>query len=103
MSEPVSAADMKAHLRLDVAKTGEDAYLDALVVAARRTIEASINRQITDPDFTDDDRTVVGQAIRLIAGSWYSNREAVITGTIVSELPIAVTWLLKPLRRISAP
>lgn len=103
MSEPVTPADMKVHLRLPAGATGEDEYLDVLIVAARRTIEASINRTIADADLTDDDLRVVGQAIRLIAGSWYSNREAVITGTIVSELPIAVTWLLKPLRRISAP
>lgn len=103
MSEPVSALDMMVHLRLPTAETGEDEYLETLITAARRTIEASINRSIADADLTGDDVRVVGQAIRLIVGSWYSNREAVVTGVTVSELPMAVAWLLKPLRRISAP
>lgn len=103
MTEPVSLADIKAHLRLPDDETGEDAYLSALIVAARRGIETIINRAITDPDFVDDDRAVVGQAVRLIVGSWYANREAVVTGTIVSETPVAASWLLKPLRRIPTP
>lgn len=33
-------------------------------------------------------------AMRLLIGHWYENREAVVTGTIAAELPIAVKALL---------
>lgn len=41
---------------------------------------------------------MVTQAIRLIVGHWYANREAVNTDARnLAELPLAVSWLLKPL------
>lgn len=47
----------------------------------------------------------VPQAIRvallLLIGHWYENREAVITGTIASELPMAVDALIAPYRRVA--
>jgi uncharacterized phage protein (predicted DNA packaging) len=103
MTEPVSLSDMKAHLRLDADDTGEDTYLSAMIVAARRSIELQINRSLADPDFAADDVIVVAHAIRLMVGSWYANREAVITGTIVTEMPMGVAALLRPLWRVSAP
>jgi uncharacterized phiE125 gp8 family phage protein len=33
-------------------------------------------------------------AIKLLVGNWFENREAVITGTIVAELPLAVKALM---------
>lgn len=38
------------------------------------------------------------QAIRLLVGHWYENRESVLVGTISSELPHAVTSLLQSVR-----
>jgi len=40
----------------------------------------------------------IKQAILLLLGHWYENREAVITGPITSELPLAVDSLLAPYR-----
>ena len=40
----------------------------------------------------------VKQAILLLVGHWYANREAVNVGNIVSELPMAVEALLAPYR-----
>lgn len=34
------------------------------------------------------------QAVLLLTGHWYTNREAVITGTIASELPLGVQTLI---------
>lgn len=42
----------------------------------------------------------IRQAILLMAGHWYEHREAVITGTIATELPLAVRALLDPLRAV---
>jgi uncharacterized phiE125 gp8 family phage protein len=39
-------------------------------------------------------------AILLLIGHWYANREAVVTGTIATELPISVEALITPYRRV---
>ena len=44
MTEPVSLAMIKVHLRLDASDTGQDAYLSTLITAARRACEGQINR-----------------------------------------------------------
>lgn len=36
----------------------------------------------------------IRQAMMLLIGNWYANREAIITGTIATELPLAVRALL---------
>jgi hypothetical protein len=38
------------------------------------------------------------QALKLLIGHWYANREAVVTGTIATELPQAVKSLLATLK-----
>ena len=38
------------------------------------------------------------QAIRILAGHYYENRQAVVTGTIAVEIPMAVAALLSPYR-----
>src|SRR3972149_4750261 len=35
-------------------------------------------------------------AIKLLIGNWFENREAVVTGTIATEIPLAVESLLYP-------
>jgi uncharacterized phiE125 gp8 family phage protein len=40
----------------------------------------------------------VRQAMLMLIGHWYENREEVITGTIVSQVPMAAAALLFPLR-----
>lgn len=49
-----------------------------------------------------DELMIIGHAIRLLVGSWYSNREGAVVDTrgTPTELPLAVTWLLEPLRQI---
>lgn len=41
------------------------------------------------------------QAILLLVGHWYANREAVNVGNITTELPMAVEALVAPYRRVS--
>ncbi len=38
----------------------------------------------------------IKQAIKLMVGHWYRNRESVVMGTIVAPLPHGVDWLLGP-------
>ena len=43
--------------------------------------------------------TPIKQAILLLVGHWYANREAVVTGATLATLPLAVDRLLAPYRR----
>lgn len=49
-AEPVTLADAKAHLRVDV--EDDDAYIDALIAAARRRAEALCNRSFISTGWT---------------------------------------------------
>ena len=95
--EPVTLEQVKTHLRLGTSDR-EDAYLGILIGAARRAIENLTGRDIAVdvPTLDERDKDVVAQASLLLIGQWYSNREAV--GVNVSEIPLAVQFLLDPLR-----
>ncbi|MEG8045749.1 head-tail connector protein [Sphingomonas aerolata] len=95
--EPVTLDQVKTHLRLGTSEH-EDAYLGILIGAARRAIENLTGRDIAVdvPTLDERDKDVVAQASLLLIGQWYSNREAV--GVNVSEIPLAVQFLLNPLR-----
>ena len=47
----------------------------------------------------------IQQAMLLLMGHWYENREAVVTGTIATDLPLAVDYLLEDytIRRYRLP
>lgn len=47
---------------------------------------------------TDDAWPAIIAAVKLLVGHWYENREAVVTGTIATALPISVDRLLSPLK-----
>lgn len=51
--------------------------------------------------FGDDPADVpaaLRHALKLLAAGWYRNRESIITGTIVAEMPLGVESLLAPYR-----
>lgn len=43
----------------------------------------------------------IRQAMLLLMGHWYDNRQGVVTGTIATEVPLAVDALLSPYRRVT--
>ncbi|WP_242148917.1 hypothetical protein [Sphingomonas sp. BAUL-RG-20F-R05-02] len=69
-----------------------------------RTPGAVIVRYTLAP-LTDDDLQIVCHAIRLLVGNWYANREGAVVDTrgTPAELPLAVKWLLEPLRLVATP
>jgi hypothetical protein len=98
VAELVTRADAKAHLRLGSSER-EDAYLDILIAASVRAIENATGRDVASelPDMAERDRAVATQAALLLIGQWYANREA--TGQNLTEMPMAITWLIAPLRK----
>lgn len=86
---------VKTHLRVD----GDDddllisAYIDAAVEYVQQHCDRRIAESPEGPEqmaLTND----VKQAILLLVGHWYANREDVVTGTIASQLPMGVHALL---------
>ncbi|WP_165799486.1 head-tail connector protein [Sphingomonas oleivorans] len=98
MTDLVSLADIKLHLRLGD-DTIEDALLTTMLRAAQRRCETHMGRKIdADPDHPlgEDDLILVGQAIRVLVGAWYRDRAG---GD--GDLPQPVLWLLQDLRVIA--
>ncbi|PUA43458.1 phage gp6-like head-tail connector protein [Pseudomonas protegens] len=88
-------ARVKLHLRVDV--DDEDALIEGYIAAAKSHIAQHCDRElvesgpVTEPDqmgLTAD----VEQAILLLVGHWFENREAVASG--LSAVPLAVDRLL---------
>ena len=89
-------AKVKLHLRVDGDE--EDALIGGYLEAAKAHIEQHCDRQLVDADPLEPEQMGltrdVEQAILLLVGHWYSNREAVVVGGAPSALPLAVDRLL---------
>ena len=87
---------VKLHLRVD--GDGEDAVISGYLEAAKAHVAMHCDRELvesapTGPEqmaFTPD----VEQAVLLLVGHWYANREAVVIGTISTAVPLSVERLL---------
>lgn len=99
--EPLTMEQVKTHLRLG-SSDREDGYLSILTGAALGAIEHATDRDIRGgwENLTDREKEVTRQAALLLIGQWYANREAV--GVNVTAIPLAVQWLINPLRVMSA-
>jgi uncharacterized phage protein (predicted DNA packaging) len=97
----IDQARVKLHLRVDGDE--EDTLIAGYLEAAKSHVAMHCDRELVDtapigPEqmgFTPD----VEQAVLLIVGHWYANREAVVIGTISTAIPLAVDRLLWPRKR----
>ncbi|MGF6392162.1 head-tail connector protein [Pseudomonas plecoglossicida] len=92
-------ATVKMHLRVDGDE--EDALIDGYVEAAKAHVEQHCDRKLVDADPVEPDEMGltrdVEQAILLLVGHWYANREAVVVGSSgagATAMPLAVDRLL---------
>ena len=103
----LSLTKVKAHLR--VRHDQEDEYIEALCEAAVQAFDDQTNRKLvaTAEDLPDPvtNEVVLNKAIEqgalLLIGQWYSNREAVVLGTIVAVMPQATNALWGPYRWVN--
>lgn len=96
----VDIALLKMHVRADDF-SDDDQYLQHLLDAAEQYVCKATNR-------TTDELLELGggelpamllQAVLLIAGHWYNQREAV-SGVQMAEVPYTLQALIKPYRRL---
>lgn len=100
----IEEAKLQCHLEADF--TEEDAYLQILTDAAINKVENDINKKIVDSTSTTSDgelkmTSAIKMAVLLLIGHWYTNREAVVTGTISTALPLAYESLINSYRDIA--
>ena len=91
---------LKQHVRADDF-SDDDQYLQHLLEAAQQYVSNATNR-------TSDELAEIGggklpatlqQAVLMIAGHWYNQREAV-SGVQMSEVPYTLQALIKPYRKL---
>lgn len=87
---------VKLHLRVDGDE--EDTLIGGYIEAAKAHIEQHCDRKIVDAVTVDPAEMEltkdVEQALLLLVGHWYTNREAVVAGAAPSAVPLAVDRLL---------
>lgn len=64
--------------------------------ATADTLEAVTVRAVCGYGDADDVPQSLRRAVLLIVGHWYTNREAVVVGTIATSLPAGLEWILQP-------
>lgn len=96
----VDLALLKKHVRADDF-SDDDEYLTHLLTAAEQHVCRATNRsaeellQMGDGIFPAE----LQQAVLLIAGHWYNQREAV-SGVQMAEVPYTLQALIKPYRKL---
>lgn len=92
----ITVADAKAHLNIT---TDAD---DTLIAGKIETAEAWIDRWLAEP-FADmaEVPADLKEAVRLLVGHLYENREASIVGITAEEIPFGVWDLIGPHRAYS--
>ena len=121
----LTLADLKAHLRLNPADESEDASLQAYLDAAVGLFRKESKRRwpeegepaltkVIDPEaaplqyrfvayvdpavLSPDEQAIAAQWLRLTLGHWYENRQTVIVGVNVTEVPHTAKMLMNHLR-----
>lgn len=98
----VDTALLKKHVRADDF-SDDDSYLEHLLEAAEEYVCGATNRtqdELLDMGGGSQLPATLQQAVLLIAGHWYNQREAV-SGAQMSEVPYTLQALIKPYRKLS--
>lgn len=93
---------LKRHVRADDF-SDDDQYLAHLLDAAEQYVSTATNRSSKELLELGDGENLpatLQQAVLLIAGHWYNQREAV-SGVQMAEVPYTLQALIKPYRKLA--
>lgn len=92
----IDLARVKLHLRVDGDE--EDSLINGYLEAAKSHVSMHCDRELVEAAPVEPDQMGitpdVEQAILLLVGHWFANREGVALGTISTVVPLAVERLL---------
>lgn len=98
-AQPDVLEQLKQQGRID--DDADEALLKGYTAAALAHVEMHCDRKLVVPvpgvDLTPDQMELtadVWQAVVLLVAHWYANREAVVTGTIATSVPLGFERLL---------
>jgi hypothetical protein len=102
----IELGTIKIHLRLDLGDTAEDSYLTLLLGSALDAFQLFTNRTLIDaaaglPEPVGNALKItpsIRQGALLLIGQWYLNRESLVIGASVAEMPMATQSLWAPYR-----
>lgn len=86
----------KQHLNVEASFTGDDLYISNLIKVAQSVVSQQVLRSYED--LTEADKAIYDQAVLLIIGTYYSQREDVIVGSGATPLPTGVKHLCHLIR-----
>lgn len=90
----VTLTDLKSHLRVEV--SADDAYLTSLISVAEQAIANELGKDLEYYEDSDNHiPTPLYQAVMILCGDLYNNRESVAFATPY-ELPRSLGYLLAP-------
>lgn len=87
---------LKHHLNIEAEWTGDDRYLEALERSARAALSAMTNRDLDE--LTEAEEEIAREALLLLVGEWYMQREDAVVGAAVNRLPNGVEHLVHLLK-----
>lgn len=101
MATPLTLEQARLQLKLETNE--EDQLVVGLLAAATRAVEIHTGRTFAAgvQAFEPADADVAAQAALMLVTAWYDNREGYSINAASAELPLAVTWLLWPLKRLT--
>lgn len=92
----IDLARVKLHLRVD--DDEENSLITGYIEAAKSHVAMHCDRELVEVAPVEPDQMGVTpdveQAILLLVGHWFANREGVALGTISTVMPLAVERLL---------
>lgn len=103
VTEPVSLAEAKLHLRINPGDSSEDGLIKDLITASREYCENYTSKALVGTDEDGEPVDVpktIKQALLLLIAHWYTNREAVVaTNVVPREVALTVDALLNQYRK----
>ena len=83
--------EAKKHLNLDSTFLEDDEYIQSLIEVAENLIENDTSKVLSD--FTAIP-PVLKHAAKILISTFYENREAVIVGVSINEVPFSYKYLI---------
>lgn len=88
--------EAKKHCNIDDDWTDDDLYITSLMDMVEVVVANHIHDTLADLEVSDELPAPLVHAMKLMLSNFYENREPVVVGTITSQVPYSMEYLLEP-------